>query len=637
MALTFFSPQFLWLLAALPLVVALHYLRARRTQHDVSALFLWERARQAVAKRRRFSPTWLLLAQLAFTALAAVVMARPALVAAAEPDRVIIIDASASMAARSAESPTARSRLDVAKEIAAELGVGSGRLALIRAGNEATLALPLDASEADREAALQQLVAGDAGADLGGALGLAAALLPGAEVHLLSDQELEVGQASVHVVGEPVTNVGITALDIGIGQVFVGLVASGDGPVETGIALYRDGEELASGTVLVPANGAGSITFPLLEMAGILEARVVSQAADALALDDVAYAGSRSVSVVTDDGHGAITRAIAAVPNTEVRYSIGARLLEADLKVLTTGTGADSEPGNYLVVEPPAQEPIYAVVSDWDRAEPLLRFVDLSELVVGLHPDGTGWQEDPEWRVLARTADLTPVMRVRDTRDSFELQLAFHPSQSDLTLRPAFPALAANVVERIRTTTRVRLGEPLPGSFEGDAPDRLLEPGIYGPGGATAQVAPQTGPDGQGDPAPGGGDLGPAQAAAASGAAPVVLASLLSAGESRLPRTGELQIGQAPEGAPGTAPDDVSVPQEADDPATAVDAAAAEPAASADGMAVPGAQAQTTIGTVLLVLALLTLLAEWLLYSGALDAVARRLGVRLSAAGQSGS
>src|SRR5690606_4200418 len=240
MALTFLSPQFLWLLGALPLVVALHFLRARRVRHDVSALFLWERARQVVAKRRRFSPTWLLVAQLSFTALAAFVMARPALVAGEEPDLVVVVDASASMAARSSAAQESPSRLDLAKELALELSRGSGRLAIIRAGLEATLVAPLEATDEQRSAALDEMQAGDAGADIGRALILAADLLPDAEVHLISDQELEVGQANVHVVGEPVANVGISALDIGIGQVFVGVVAAGDAPVEAPVTLLRD-------------------------------------------------------------------------------------------------------------------------------------------------------------------------------------------------------------------------------------------------------------------------------------------------------------------------------------------------------------------------------------------------------------
>ena len=78
--MTLLAPAALWLLALLPVVVALHYLRARRRRYDVPALFLWRRAQTAVARRRRFSPTWLLAAQLLFVALAALALARPVLV-----------------------------------------------------------------------------------------------------------------------------------------------------------------------------------------------------------------------------------------------------------------------------------------------------------------------------------------------------------------------------------------------------------------------------------------------------------------------------------------------------------------------------------------------------------------------------
>lgn len=619
MALTFLSPQFLWLLAALPVVVALHFLRSRRVRHDVSALFLWERARQVVAKRRRFSPTWLLAAQLLFTALAALVMARPALVSGAEPDRVVIVDASASMAARAGVAEDAPTRLELATELAGELSAGSGRLALIRAGLEAALLAPLEASDEERGAALSALRAGDAGADLSRALALAADLLPAAEVHLISDQELEVGQATVHVVGESVPNVGISALDIGIGQVFVGVVASGDAPVEVPVALYRDGEQLASGNVLVPANGSGSITFPLLDLTGVIEARLQVPAGDALALDDVAFAGSRAVTVVTDDGHGALTRAVAAVPNTAVRYSNGARFLQADLKVLTRGDVGGSEPGNYLIVPPPAAEPRYALVSDWDRAHPLLRFVDLSELVVGLAGEGSPWEPDPAWRVLARTADLTPVMRVRDDGSVFELQLAFHPSQSDIVLRPAFPALMANVVERIRTTSRVRLGAAPPGAASGEGAGRLLAPGAYAPDASGGLVPLGSAAEGA---TGGAGDGGP------SG---LVLASLLSAGESRLPRSGELMGSAATGPAPSTSP--APTGGEAVDAPEGVSAAAqaeAEGAAPA-GPRVPAGGGQTAVGLVLLCVALLALLVEWALYAGLFDGLGRRWRPRTSA------
>ena len=587
MALTFLSPAFLWLLAALPLVVVLHFLRSRRRQLDVSALFLWQRAKVTIARRRVFSPTWLLATQLAFTALAAFALARPALVPRAAPVRVVIIDVSASLAA----SAGTGSRFDLALAEARPLLSGSGRLALIRAGLDARLEVPLEAYEAQRLAALDALRPGDATSDMGRALALAQTLLPNAEVHIVTDQDLAVGRAVVHTVGAEAQNVGISALDIGIGQVFVAVVASGSRPVEVEVGLFRDGARLASGTVLVPSNGTGSITFPLEDLGGIIEAQLTVPAGDALALDDVAYTGSRPVTVVTDDDHGALTRALEAVPNTAVTYSVGARLVQADLRVLTRGFVGNQSEGNYLIFAPAAPAPVYQVVRDWDRAHPLLRFVDLRDLVVGLDPERAPLAEGDGWQVLARTADLTPVLRVRDAGGIWEVEAAFHPSQTDLILRPAFPALITNVVGQIRTTTRIRLGEGLPGNVgttdgavDGAPPSgrAVLVPGIYG--------------------------------AAADGE--LVLASLLSPGESRLGLVGAAVpsfAGAASAGAPadagGVAVEDVAG-------AAGADAAPLDAPTALDQAARRQGGGPTTTAYVLIGLALAALVAEWLMFSG---------------------
>ncbi|HEX7038526.1 MAG TPA: BatA domain-containing protein [Trueperaceae bacterium] len=561
MSLTFGSPAFLWLLAALPVVVLLHFLRARRLRHEVSALFLWERATQAASRRRRIKPSWLLLVQLLFTALAALALARPALVAGQAPDRVVVIDASASMAAASGEAST---RLDLARDLARDLSRGAGRVALVRAGVEPTLIAPLEAGAAEREEAIASLVAGDASADIDGALDLAADLLPGAEVHVITDQRLSLGAARVHAVGDEAQNVGISAFTVGVGQVFVGVVASGPRPVQTRVVLERDGEELASSDVLVPADGVGTVTFPLPDLSGVIAARLDGPP-DALPLDDVAYAGSRPVAVVTDDTHGAATRALEAVPAAEVSYSRGAAFLAADLRVLTSGL-PPAAPGPYVSFAAPAQEPEYAVIRDFDRAHPLLRFADLSEVVVGLDPGREPWPAEEEgWRVLARTADLTPVIRVRE-EEPLALEFAFHPSQTDLTLRPAFPALFANVVAALGTTASARLGEAV-----GDL-GPWFEPGVYEQD------------DGR-----------------------VVMASLLSAGESRLPAEAGAEADRAP---PAGEPEAAGA-REPD--AEASPAAEAPPAPRRAGAAPPEGAAPTPVAVVLSALALAALLAEWVL------------------------
>lgn len=506
--MSFLAPQALWLLALLPVVVALHFMRARRRRYEVAALFLWQRAQSAVARRRRFSPTWLLAAQLLFVALATLALARPVLDGADRPDRVLIVDASASMAA-SGGAGAAGTRLEQAQREARALLAGAGRVALVRAGLDARLLAPLDASAADLQAALDELRAGDAAGDLLRARELAGTLLPGAEVHVFTDQATSLGAATLHRVGAPAENVGISAFDIGVGQAFVAVVASGARPAQVEVELRQGDAQLARGTVLVPSGGSGSTTFPLAEVSGVVEARLLPPPGDALALDDVAYAGSRGLSVVSQSNYDPLLRALAAVPLTQVGVARDAAFRPADLRVVESATANDLPPGNYLVFAPPAAQPDYRLISDWERADPLMRFVDLRDVVVGLAPGLEPWADEPGWRVLARAADLTPVIRLRQGDDGITLQFAFHPSQSDVVLRPAFPALMANLLGRLESTTRLRLGEALPGG------QPVLEPGVYADGTA--------------------------------------LASLLSASESRLPETAAAAPAAAAGGAPTAA------------------------------------------------------------------------------------
>lgn len=553
--MSFLAPQALWLLALLPVVVALHFMRARRRRYEVSALFLWRRAQSAVARRRRFSPTWLLAAQLLFVALAAVALARPVPAGGDRPDRVLIVDASASMAAVGGAgtegSGTAGTRLEQAQREARGLIAGAGRVALVRAGLDARLVAPLDASAADLQTALEELRAGDAAADLLRALELAGTLLPGAEVHVFTDQAAGLGAATLHRVGAPAENVGISAFDIGVGQAFVAVVASGARPAQVEVELRQGDTQLARGTVLVPSGGSGSTTFPLAEVSGVVEARLLPPPGDALALDDVAYAGSRGLTVVSQSNYDPLLRALAAVPLTEVGVARDAAFRPADLRVVERATADGLPPGNYLLFAPPTAQPDYRLISDWERADALMRFVDLRDVVVGLPADAEPWADAPGWRVLARTADLTPVVRLRQNDDGIVLQFAFHPSQSDIVLRPAFPALIANLLGRLDSTTRLRLGEALPSG------QTVLQPGVYADGAA--------------------------------------LASLLAAGESRLPETAAVSG--------------------ALDSAVAATTAGAAADAGQPNRATAAGGAPSGLALALLVAAAAALLAEWLLFS----------------------
>jgi hypothetical protein len=165
-------------------------------------------------------------------------------------------------------------------------------------------------------------------------------------------------------------------------------------------------------------------------------------------------------------------------------------------------TGADPDslaPGDHVLVAPATPEPRVGSIADWARTDPLLRFVDLREVAVGLAPaaaavEGGGraplpWAatraqlEAAGWRVLAWTADQRAVLAYRERAGVRVLALAVHPSHTDLVFRAAFPTLVANLLDAYRGVDRAPLG------VLDDAGNRVATPGLARVGGRDVTVS----------------------------------------------------------------------------------------------------------------------------------------------------
>lgn len=485
MSLTFLAPQFLWALLALPVILLLHFIRARKKRQPVSALFLWKEAKKLAEQRRRFSPTWLLFLQLLFAGLAALALSQPRLTVAGPPERVVIVDASASMMARDSDGV----RLEKAKREAASLIQGAGRVAVVRAGLDATVVQSLSSDRAEAERALASLEAGDREADLERAVSLALSLAPEAEIHVFTDGTPPAGQRFVsHPVGGDALNVGIITFDVGLQQAFVSVASNHPRPQELGLELLQDGSLVAQSTLLVPAEGRANISFPLQVAEGVFEARIVAPEWDALTLDDSAFAGRRNLRLAVATEDEAILRALEAIPNLSYQQLNAAGLNAPGFDArLVVGTLPDPLPeGKLLLFAPPAAAPEYQVIRDWDRADPLLRFVSLEDTVVGLEPDSLPFGVSGEgWRVLASTGDLRPVLLHYQDAERSVVAFNVHPEQTDMVNRTAFPLLMANIMDSFREEETLPLGTQLPpGSVlvrgEREEPrSQALSPGIY--------------------------------------------------------------------------------------------------------------------------------------------------------------
>ncbi len=509
--MSFLAPQFLWLLLALPLVVALHFVRSRRRRLDVSALFLWQQAAQLAERRRRFSPTWLLALQLLFVSLAALALAQPSFSASGDVERVLIIDTSASMAAGEGTGTT--SRLERAKSEAADLMSDAGRVAIIRAGLDATTAQPMSDDKSEVRRALQDLTAADASADLQRAVDLAASVAPSAELHLFSDalagvvappetaltfhptfQTAQPGTENEQPLPQSPPNWGISAFDLRNQQIFVSVVSNSLRPQEVTLSVTRgeDDQPIAQTTLLVPSQGQANTSFPVEEMTGFYRAVLDVPEEDALTLDNEAFAGSRTLNVVVTPPTPRFERVLRILPGVAVRGVQAVQEgLEYDVLISSNDLPDTLAPGRYLFFRPPSEEPRYQQIADWDRSDPLLRFVDLTGVTVGLPPEDSpeGPSEDstalPEgdWRTLAQMSDLSPAILGLSEPGVEAAFLRFHPSQTDLVRRVAFPILMTNLMNTFRGEPRLPLGAPLTEEA------RATEPGVYTVGGAPYSVS----------------------------------------------------------------------------------------------------------------------------------------------------
>jgi hypothetical protein len=496
-SVSFAAPAFLALLATLPLVVWWHVTRLRHRPRRVAALFLWEQALRDAAHRRRWRPTWSLLLQLLAIAAAAFALAQPSVNWQGPPDLVVALDAGARMRAVDPEGERAARARDAVLELAER----AGAVALVRVGAVPELALAFTRDRGALRDALDAFETGDADVDVERGLDLARSVADGREIAWVSDDPgpPTPGITRVGVAGSG-RNVGIVAFDLGIQQAFVAVVSDHARPVSAGVVLERlDGSLVASTELLVPAGGRASATFPVDVVGEIVRARLeLGPLVDALALDDVAYAGRGALRVVMDQDEPALRRALGAVPGVEVQVTGSARFVAADLRVLTGVGPGGLRQGDYLLVPAPAAEPEARRVADWDRAHPLMRFVDLRETVVGLGPlAGTAgsaapalpWATDVAtleaegWTVLARTGDLRPVLAWRDRDDVRVFAFGAHPSQTDLVLRAAFPTLVANLVDVFRGSERAPLG------VRADDGARVTEPGVARVGGREVSVS----------------------------------------------------------------------------------------------------------------------------------------------------
>lgn len=503
--------QWAVLLAAPPAIIALYFLRLKRTPLSVPSTYLWRKSIEDLHVNslwQRLRQSLLLLLQLLLLLLLILALARPSWQGnqLASDRFILLIDASASMAASDVQ-PT---RLDEAKRRALEMidRMKSGDKAMVISfSDRAKVEQPYTDNRKElrrringirqtvrRTSLVEALrVASGLANPNRGAAGVSderpAEALP-AELFIFSDgkfadvKDIALGDLTpaYFTIGDPEAgNIGIVAFNVRPHesnkeqwQAFGRLQNHGGAPATVEVELYGQNELLDAVRVEIPAGESRAVAFDLSSFAaGALELRATT--GDVLSLDDVAWATINPprrarVLYVTPGGNEALDLALStgrAVELAEINQQTPAFLETPDYARQTAEGGYDlaiydrcqppeMPPANTLFIGriPPGdawkQQATVDVpqIIDIDRAHPLMQLLDLGDVLIA---EGTPLEPPPGGAVLMHTS-AGPMFAIAP-RESYEdavMGFELYGQQSLGTNWPArlsFPLFVLNVIE----------------------------------------------------------------------------------------------------------------------------------------------------------------------------------------------
>lgn len=486
-------------LLLIPALILLYLLKVRRRDFEVGSTYLWTHLLRDLAAHepwQRLHWSVMLLAQLLLVSLLVLAAARPfyAAQAAEAVHAIILLDGSASMQMTDVSPNRFEAARQEARKVLNDLPDASiGTLIVVKARPEV-----LVAASADRQAlyqALDRATVSGGSADLRQALLLAAALnndRKRAKLYLVSDgafndqQDLETGGLDLSFirVGTSADNRAISTLSARPDpqnalryQLFARVRNYSDAPVTDLLTVEADGNPAESREVRLDPGASQELVFDDLPV-GTKTVSARLRGSDALPLDDQAFAvldvrRPAQVLLVTG-GNLYLEKVMGLIPNVELFRAQPRRYftLDADrydLVVFDTFVPDVIPRGNILFINPPESSLLSIEgevrrprIRDWDREDPLLRFVDLRDVAIGRASRITL----PTWgRALVQGDDL-PLMIAgeREGRQRIVV-LPFDLRQTNLPLSAAFPIMMLNIMGYLEPPGQVDTRDLRPGDL----------------------------------------------------------------------------------------------------------------------------------------------------------------------------
>jgi len=473
--MNFANPAALWLLATIPPLAAMYFLKVRRRRVQVPTLLLWSQVVRNQRQARpfdRFRRHLLFLLQLLALLLLTFALAGPSI----SGDRYLghsvvwVVDGSGSMQANApGPSRFALAQQAVLDGVGALQGGDEGMVLL--AGPEPRVVASFTRDHEALAAAVRSMQVTGATSSLADAVNLAVALTHSRQGRTMvvvtdgSDPSLqrvvnEHPGVRTRLVGKDAPNVAITAIDLRRSptvdlesELFVTLRRFGGDSGPVGVEVSLDGQLLTSETVDLPADRPVARVYRGLGTTGGL-LRVRLETGDALKLDDEALAwlaaprrrrvlcvGCTALTgrALAVDSRFQLTAASAASPAEEATYDA----------VIYEQAAVPERPGApFLALGPSAlgDTPLpelvaWPQVTTWRKTHPAMRFVEPSALAVSAARAGAtaGWEP-------LLDSDAGALLSTGVHGGQRGLMLHFAPTASDLPMRVAWPIFLLNSI-----------------------------------------------------------------------------------------------------------------------------------------------------------------------------------------------
>ncbi|MGQ9900580.1 MAG: vWA domain-containing protein [Fimbriimonadales bacterium] len=468
----------LWFLPVAGFIILLYLLKVRRREVRVPAKFLFPALTtdvRANALFQRLRPNLLLFLQLLAALLLLTALARPMIQAKGLPGQsVLVVDTSASMRARDV-SP---SRLDAAKNrirrFVQELNPGE-QLSIIEAGAQVRVLTSLTSDKQKLLNAINQIQPTDTAGSLDEALRLAAALVGKSDesrIVLLSDgafppvSDFSAGNAKLvfESLGSSGDNLAISAMDVqerGSGlEWFVGVRNYGSQPNKAILEFYAGGKLVDARPITVGAGQTIGQTLTAQQLPEPLEARLLVD--DALDADNRAFRVGIAQKLVrvllVGEGNFFLERALTLEPNVKVdkapsvpETERGERVGGGNYELIIFDRVAPvsvkaravmvikAQGGPIAALGQPVRQPRVAL---WEREHPLMRYLELGNLLIDSAPRLT----PAPWAKTLAESQQAPLIVAGEHQGRRWVGIGWELLESDFPLQPAFPIFLANLL-----------------------------------------------------------------------------------------------------------------------------------------------------------------------------------------------